>query len=145
MRVLIVGCGYVGLPLGSELVRQGHAVFGLRRSVGTQTEMNAAGIQPLVDDITKEEDLARLPGGFDWVVNTVSSSRGGEEEYRQIYLDGTSKLVKWLSTKPIAKFVYTSSTSVYGQNDGSLFSRARRLETRTRSGRGTRDLSAARP
>ena len=32
MRCLIVGCGYVGLPLGAELVRQGHEVFGLRRS-----------------------------------------------------------------------------------------------------------------
>ena len=32
MRMLIVGCGYVGLPLGAELVRQGHTVFGLKRS-----------------------------------------------------------------------------------------------------------------
>ena len=24
MRVLIIGCGYVGLPLGAELVRLGH-------------------------------------------------------------------------------------------------------------------------
>jgi len=27
MRVLIVGCGYVGVPLGAELVRLGHEVF----------------------------------------------------------------------------------------------------------------------
>src|SRR5689334_5054664 len=30
MRVLIVGCGYVGLPLGAELARLGHEVYGLR-------------------------------------------------------------------------------------------------------------------
>ena len=46
MRVLIVGCGYVGLPLGKELVRQGHEVCGLRRSVLAETELKAAGIVP---------------------------------------------------------------------------------------------------
>ena len=120
MRVLIVGCGYVGLPLGVELVRQGHEVFGLRRSDSARAELLAAGIQPLVADITRPADLAALPGPFDWVVNTVSSSKGGEEEYRQVYLDGTRNLIAWLAPTGLKKFVYTSSTSVYGQTDGSV-------------------------
>src|SRR5512138_2547226 len=52
VRVLIVGCGYVGLPLGAELVRQGHEVVGVRRSVGAEPELKAAGIQPAVADVT---------------------------------------------------------------------------------------------
>lgn len=76
MRVLIVGCGYVGLPLGAELVRLGHEVFGLRRSPAGAAELTAAGLHPLVADITQPADLAALPGPFDWVVNTVSSSKG---------------------------------------------------------------------
>ena len=44
MRVLIVGCGYVGLPLGVELVRLGHEVSGLRRNAAVENEMKAAGI-----------------------------------------------------------------------------------------------------
>ena len=120
MRVLIVGCGYVGLPLGAELVRQGHEVSGLRRSVEGCDELKAAGIQPLAGDITRPEDLAGLPAPFDWVVNTVSSSKGGAEEYRSVYLDGTRHLIDWLAGTPLKKFVYTSSTSVYGQADGSL-------------------------
>ena len=105
MRVLIVGCGYVGLPLGVELVKHGHEVFGLRRSAGGEPEMTAAGIRPLVADITRPEDLANLPGPFDWVVNTVSSTKGGEEDYRQIYLQGTHNLIKWLAPTPLKKFV----------------------------------------
>jgi nucleoside-diphosphate-sugar epimerase len=120
MRVLIVGCGYVGLPLGAELVKQGHEVFGLRRSPGGEAELTAAGLQPLIADITKPEELAKLPGPFDWVVNTVSSSKGGEEEYRQVYLQGTRNLMAWLAPTALKKFVYTSSTSVYGQTDGSV-------------------------
>src|SRR5262249_2955804 len=30
MRVLIVGCGYVGVPLGAALVKLGHEVYGVR-------------------------------------------------------------------------------------------------------------------
>ncbi len=120
MRVLIVGCGYVGLPLGVELVKQGHEVFGLRRNAGGEAEMFAAGLKPLIADITEPEALARLPGPFDWVVNTVSSTKGGEEEYRRVYLQGTRNLIEWLAPTPLKKYLYTSSTSVYGQTDGSL-------------------------
>jgi nucleoside-diphosphate-sugar epimerase len=120
MRVLIVGCGYVGLPLGSALAGLGHEVFGLRRTAEAADELKAAGIEPLAGDVTRPEDLARLPGPFDWVVNLVSSSKGGAEEYRQVYLQGTRNLIDWLSPAPPSKFIYTSSTSVYGQTDGSL-------------------------
>lgn len=119
MKCLIVGCGYVGLPLGRELIRLGHEVFGLRRSASAEAELAAAGIKPLVADITRLETLAKLPNEFDWVVNCVASRGGSAEDYRQIYLQGTRNLIEWLAPSPPKKFVYTSSTSVYGQTDGS--------------------------
>jgi nucleoside-diphosphate-sugar epimerase len=118
MRVLIVGCGYVGLPLGAELVRLGHEVFGLRRNSSAENELKAAGIQPLFADMTKPDELKKLPGDFDWVVNCVAAG-GDAENYRAVYFQGTRNLIDWLAPNPPKKFVYTSSTSVYGQNDGS--------------------------
>jgi nucleoside-diphosphate-sugar epimerase len=118
MRVLIVGCGYVGLPLGMELVRLGHEVSGLRRNASAENELKAAGLQPRFGDVTKPETLARLPRDFDWVVNCVAAG-GGAEDYRQVYLQGTRNVIEWLAPNPPKKFVYTSSTSVYGQIDGS--------------------------
>jgi len=120
MRVLIVGCGYVGLPLGKELARQGHTVFGLRRSALAEAELQAAGITPLHADITRPETLAKLPRDFDWVVNCTASGGGGADDYRKIYLEGNRNLVAWLAGLLLKKFIYTSSTSVYGQNDGSV-------------------------
>jgi nucleoside-diphosphate-sugar epimerase len=119
MRVLIVGCGYVGKPLGAELARQGHEVFGLRRSADAADEFRSLGIQPLQGDVTRRDQLQALPGPFDWVVNLVASSRGGVAEYREVYLQGARNLVEWLQANPCKKFVYTSSTGVYGQMDGS--------------------------
>jgi nucleoside-diphosphate-sugar epimerase len=118
MKCLIVGCGYVGLPLGAELVRLGHEVFGLRRSAAAENELKAAGIQPLYGDVTRSETLAKLPREFDWVVNCIAAG-GGADDYRQVYLQGTRNLIEWLAPNPPKKFVYTSSTSVYGQTDGS--------------------------
>jgi nucleoside-diphosphate-sugar epimerase len=135
MRVLIVGCGYAGLPLGAELVRLGHEVHGIRRAADGKAELQAAGIQLRVADVTKPSDLANLPGPYDWVVNCVSSSRGGVEEYREVYLTGTRNLIEWLSAAPPKKFVYTSSTSVYGQMDNSPVKESSPTEPASETGR----------
>lgn len=119
MRVLIVGCGYVGLPLGARLVRDGHEVFGLRRNPAAEPGLREAGIRPLFADITRPGELEKLTGGFDWVVHCVAAG-GDLESYREIYFEGTTRLLDWLAKDPPRKLVYTSSTSVYGQNDGSV-------------------------
>ena len=120
MRALIVGCGYVGLPLGAELVKLGHEVFGLRRSADADAALKTTGLTPLHADITQPETLAALPTGFDWVVNCAASGGGDADAYRRLYLQGTRNLIEWLAASPPAKFVYTSSTGVYGQNDGAV-------------------------
>jgi nucleoside-diphosphate-sugar epimerase len=120
---LIVGYGYVGAALGKELVQQGHNVFGLRRSHSPE-ELATHGIVPLTGDITNKADLSKLPAAYDWVVNCVSSSHGDTADYQAVYLEGTRNLLQWLSPSPPRKFVYTSSTSVYGQTDGSVVTEA---------------------
>lgn len=135
MRVLIVGCGYVGLPLGSELVQEGHEVFGLRRSPESSDAIQAAGIQPLVADITDPAQFAALPGPFDWVVNLVSSSKGDATAYQNVYVNGTRNLIDWLAQNPPQKFVYTSSTSVYGQTDSSVVKESSATQPITETGK----------
>jgi nucleoside-diphosphate-sugar epimerase len=135
MRVLIIGCGYVGLPLGAELVRQGLEVFGLRRSAAASAEMESAGIKPLVGDITQPDQLLRLPSHYDWVVDAVSASGGGLDQYRAVYLEGARHLIEWLGATPPKKFVYTSSTGVYGQTDGSTVDETSPTETAAETAR----------
>lgn len=117
MRVLIVGCGYVGLQVGARLVRAGHRVWGLRRSAD-DGQLTRAGIAPVAGDITRPDQRGKLSGPFDWVINTISSAKGGAKEYRAVYLEGTKHLIERF-TGTVEKYVYTSSTSVYGQTDGS--------------------------
>lgn len=135
MRVLIIGCGYVGLPLGVELIRQGHAVFGLRRSTAAAEGLRAAGIEPIIADVTRRGDLAGLPPAFDWIVNTTSSGKGGLAEYQEVYFEGTRNLLHWLAASPPKKFVHVGSTSVYGQTDASQVKETSATEPATETGR----------
>jgi nucleoside-diphosphate-sugar epimerase len=106
MRVLILGAGYVGLPLSAELTGQGHKVCAVGRSSGV--------------DITNVADLKTLGRDWDCIINTVSSSKGGLEDYQRVFLEGTRNIIEWLHGAAIGKYIYTSSTSVYGQTDGSI-------------------------
>ena len=120
MRILIIGCGYVGKPLGELLARQGHTVCGLRRSDSEDSELRSHNIEPIHADIADFADLQKLSPAYDVVINLVSSSKGGVDDYRQVYLDGTRNILRWLQgVTPGFRYFYTSSTSVYAQSDGS--------------------------
>ncbi len=135
MRALIIGCGYVGLPLGAELARQGHEVVGVGRSAEGRADLKAAGIRAVNADITQPDSLRRIEGAFDWVVNCVSSSHGGLEDYRRVYLEGTRHLLNWLAASPPKKFIYTSSTGVYGQDNGAVVKEEHPTEPATETAR----------
>lgn len=119
MRVLILGCGYVGMALGRLLVSQGHEVDGVRRSATDAESLRALGIRPLVWDVTDPTTFPEVGAGWHWVVNALSSRGGGPEGYERLYYQGTRHVVEWLAARKPVQYVHLSSTSVYGQTDGS--------------------------
>jgi nucleoside-diphosphate-sugar epimerase len=135
MRILIVGCGYVGLALGQRLSSSGAEVLGLRRQGDPDGAMAAAGIQPLSGDLTRPADLEAIPGDFDAVVCAVSSSRGGADAYREVYLGGARNLIEWARHRRVGRMVSVSSTSVYSQTDGSWVSEDSPVEPAGETGR----------
>ena len=60
MRVLIAGCGYVGVALGRELTLQGREVWGLRRTRDSEALLTSAGIKPLFADVKVEPKPATV-------------------------------------------------------------------------------------
>lgn len=115
-RILIVGCGYVGTPLGLRLVEQGHEVFGLRREVADLPPE----IQPIEGDVSGLDGFRGLPPDLEFIVYMVAAKARNQEAYRSAYLDGLGKLLQVLGDegqKP-ERIFFTSSTSVYGQSRG---------------------------
>lgn len=119
MDTVVIGCGYVGMRVAAKLAKQGHQVYGVRRFISDSTSFDSAGIIPLSIDITQPKQLHRIPDSVRWVVNAVSSSRRGVDVYRKVYLEATQSLIHYLRHIQIQRYLHVSSTSVYGQTDGS--------------------------
>ena len=119
MDTAVIGCGYVGMRVAVKLAKQGHQVYGVRRFISDSASFDSAGIIPLSIDITQPNQLHRIPDSVRWIVNAVSSSRRGVDVYRKVYLEATQSLIHYLRHIQIQRYLHVSSTSVYGQTDGS--------------------------
>lgn len=121
MKVLIVGCGFVGERMADLLHASGHEVTGLTHS--PESTARLAAVKPWrVEscDITNWDSVTSLAGALDAstvdaFVHCASSSRGGAEMYRSVYVQGLQHLV---AAFPRAHALFTSSTSVYPQTGG---------------------------
>ena len=131
MRVLIAGCGYVGQRLAEMLRAAGHDVTGL-----THSQASAEAVGGVACDISDAAQVAALPR-VDAVIHCAASGRGGgAERYRQVYVEGMRNLV---AAQAGARFIFTSSTSVYPQTDGSVVTEESHAEPPRESGRLLRE------
>ena len=131
MRVAILGCGYVGLELGRRL-REDHEVVGVRRSREGCAAVEDAGFEAVRADLTDPDDRSRLPDA-DWVVFAASSGGRGAEAAREVYVDGQRAVLEALAGRetPPDRYVYTSSTGVYGDHGGGWVDEGTPLEPTT--------------
>jgi nucleoside-diphosphate-sugar epimerase len=137
-RVFIAGCGFLGLAAARLFHERGWEVIG-----GTHSEESAARLagepfRVLAVDIADRSALGRLAElrGVDAAIHCASSGRGGAEEYRQVYLEGARALYFMLEPR---RLVFTSSTSVYAQNDGSWVDESSPAEPTRETGKILRD------
>jgi nucleoside-diphosphate-sugar epimerase len=115
-RILIAGCGYVGEATANLFHSAGWNVEGWVHSKESAARLSAKPYSLRVIDVSQRGDVAKRPEAFDAVIHCASSRGGDAEVYREIYLNGARHL---LETFPQAKILFTSSTSVYAQRDGS--------------------------
>ena len=119
MDVAILGCGYVGLELGRRLTAAGHRAIGVRRSDAGIEAIEAAGFEAVRADVTESDGLAAIPDA-DAVVFAASSGGRDAAAAREVYVEGLRRAIDHFGDReaPPDRFVYTSSTGVYGDHDG---------------------------
>ena len=115
-RVLIAGCGYIGQAAADLLHAAGWVVEGWTRSAESAASLSAKPYPVRGVDVSQLDRVAECARTFDAVVHCASSSGGDAEKYRRVYLYGARNL---LETFRGSKLLFTSSTSVYAQRDGS--------------------------
>lgn len=113
MKISILGCGWLGLPLAAQLAREGHTVKGSTTSVEKLAVLRALQIEPLWLQLTPE------PKGIGWdylmdcdvlVVNIPPRLERAGPDFHTAQMRHLIELVK---DSPAQRVVYISSTSVY--------------------------------
>lgn len=114
MTISILGCGWLGLPLGEALVKVGYQVKGSTTTPTKLATIQATGIEPFLIKI--EDDLigSRLNDFFNTdivILNIPPGRRDPEVEERhprQIRV-----VAQYLTEAEVKKLIFVSSTGVY--------------------------------
>ncbi|OIO38406.1 MAG: hypothetical protein AUJ72_02590 [Candidatus Omnitrophica bacterium CG1_02_46_14] len=116
MKILIVGCGYLGRALGNKMVESGSEVWGLRRDTLALKSLEMIGIKPIQADLTRPETLTHVPQ-VDSVILCQAPSTP-QDNYYSTYFEATGNLIESFHLKKPKKLIMISSASVYGTANG---------------------------
>lgn len=118
---LIIGCGYIGEWVADILQDEGQVVVGVTHSEVSAHRLGvvksfAVHACDISDSLSAQHLANKLSSTPEVILHCASSSRGGVEMYRKVYLQGCRQLQEVF---PHSRILFTSSTSVYSQTDGS--------------------------
>jgi nucleoside-diphosphate-sugar epimerase len=116
MKVLIFGCGFIGLPLAVRLAASGNTVHAVTRSHAKAATLNGLGMHAIEADWMNKRSLSKIPPA-DYVLVAVGFDRNSSHSQFETYVEGLRNALDFIPES--AKLVYCSSTGVYHQNDAS--------------------------
>jgi len=120
MKISILGCGWLGLPLGKSLLEAGHFVLGSTTQESKLAILREAGIEPFRIDLSAP--LISSSGSFfnsDVLVITFPPNRkaGKTDEY----LSQLRSLVQVIRSGLTRHIIFVSSTSVYADTNDVVY------------------------
>lgn len=136
-RLLVVGCGDVGMRAVRLLPRRGVATVALTSSPQRLTALRAAGVVPLAGNLDDARSLRRLAGLADRILYLAPPPQQGEIDTRV-----RSVCTILARRSPPRAWVYGSTSGVYGDCGGARVMETR--ATRPRTSRAVRRVDAER-
>jgi nucleoside-diphosphate-sugar epimerase len=134
--VLILGCGFMGRVLATQWQQEGRTIWATTRSPERAAGFRSQGWSPVVCDVLDRVSLRGLPE-VPLAVHCVGFDRNSGHSLREVYVQGLTHVIdEW--TRPgrnNPRFIHVSSTSVYGQRDGSWVDEEAPTEPEDESGR----------
>jgi nucleoside-diphosphate-sugar epimerase len=114
-RVLLAGCGDLGLRVAQRLLARGDEVWALRRRPPMH---DGDGIHWLRGDMTLPETLHGWPPDITQLVYLPTPDRRDAAAYRATFVDGLRHLLDALGHDSLRRVLLVSSSAVYGEHGG---------------------------
>ena len=112
-RVLIAGCGDLGLRVAQLLLARGDEVFALRRHPPVEDD---SSITWLCADLTRADTLSNLPPGITQLIYSPAPSAREQAGYRDVFVEGMQHLLVALDKVALQRVLFVSSSAVYGEH-----------------------------
>jgi len=121
-RLLIIGCGDVGQRMLPILVKS-HKVYVLTTQTEKLTVFRQVGAVPIYGNLDDRSTLDRLSQIADTVIHLAPPNPSGKSDLR------TKSLIQALSKgRRVRRFIYISTTGVYGDCGGQLISETQAVQ-----------------
>lgn len=114
--ISVLGCGWLGLPLGKHLLTNGFSVKGSLTSPEKMDLLADAGILPYRIVLNDTRVIVDDPAFFNCEVLIISIPPRRIETVEQVFPDQIGQLVPLILKSGIRKVIFISSTSVYPEN-----------------------------
>lgn len=121
MAKLVFGCGYVGMRVARAWCAGGETVYAVTRTADRAAELQSQGIRTIVADILGSRELAvalqSITDPLSTILFAVGNDRVSGLSIEEVYPTAMASVLAALPVAP-ARFIYISSTGVYGDSDG---------------------------
>lgn len=112
-RVLVAGCGDVGLRVAQRLRARGDEVWALRRSA---MPPGKDGLHWLQGDLSQPDTLRHLPKDIEQLVFLPTPDARDRDAYRAVFVDGLRHVMEALDASALQRVLLVSSSAVYGEH-----------------------------
>lgn len=123
MKITIVGAhGQIAMLLHPKLIERGHKVRGIIRKVEQEDELRELGVEPVVADIEKQDDISDAVGMADAVLFAAGAGPGsGAVRKWTVDRDGAIKLMEACHKNGIDRYVIISAMGLDEPRGSEVF------------------------
>lgn len=117
-KIAILGCGWLGLPLGKSLVENGFQVNGSTTSQSKIPLLDSAGIAPFLIALSESEITGNITGFLTdckiLIVDIPPKLRGNDAEN---FVAKITHLLPFVEKSTVEKVLFVSSVSVFSEDN----------------------------
>ncbi len=120
MKIGVVGCGWLGLPLAEALVAAGHEVSGSTTSEDKLQIITQKGIEAILFQLNPMPQGINFNRLFQVDLLIINIPPGRKKNKPEFYEEQIKYLKYQLQSSPVKKVVFISSTSYYPNTNGPV-------------------------
>ncbi len=115
--ISILGCGWLGVPLGKALLKSGCRVKGSVASGSKKKGLKVAGIIPFTINLNPESIFIEDEDFFETGILVVSIPPKRIENIKEVYPNQLKQIIPFIIKHGVEKVLFISSTSVYPEKN----------------------------